>query len=158
MKNFLGYLRILSVAFLLLSCAEESGQSYLNQQPPGDDPKLFAPNLLSPEKNFRDATFTKDGKTFYFTEIVDSTFRIMFCSYQDGQWTQPAIASFSGKYNDFEPVISRDGKYLFFGSMRPARHKLEMINDCDIWFMQASENRNGWSEPEFLSFPINTTC
>jgi hypothetical protein len=79
----------------------------------------------------------------------------MFCSFQNGEWTQPAIASFSGKYNDFEPVISRDGNF-FFGSMRPTKNKPNMTNDADIWMMRAAEN--GWSDPEVLPPPITSSC
>lgn len=156
MKNTAQILILIIILSLLFFCGEELDQLYLNQQPPGIHPIVFAPDLLDPARNLRDATFTLDGKTFYFTEILDSTFRIMFCSFQNGEWTMPSIAPFSGKHNDFEPVISRDGKSFYFGSMRPTKDKPNMTNDADIWMMRTAEN--GWSDPEILPQPITSSC
>jgi len=80
----------------------------------------------------------------------------MNSKYHSGKWSQPTIAIFSGKYNDFEPCISPDGKSFYFASMRPSKGKQTMKNDIDIWKME--QNDYGWSEPKRLGDTINTNC
>jgi len=157
-------MRITPVIFifciLILSCAEHSSYepAYLSFQPspPGNSPRLFAPDHFAPLVNYRDAAFTPDGKEFYFTRIRQDTFTIMECRYVNGKWSAPEPARFSGNHNDFEPCISADGKFFYFASMRPSELKPEMKNDIDIWRMEKTSD--GWSQPELLDTVINSTC
>jgi hypothetical protein len=80
----------------------------------------------------------------------------MHSKYNGGKWTAPAVAPFSGVYNDFEPCISPDGQKFFFASMRPSEFKKEMENDIDIWVMQ--KENEAWGRPELLEETINTDC
>jgi len=155
-RIFLGF-EITILQLLLWSCESNDFTTYyLNQPPPREIPVRFAPDILSIERNFRDAVFTPDGKQFYFTEIVDGSFQIMFCEFKNSHWTSPSVAPFSGLFNDFEPCIIQDGSKFFFGSMRPSANKKDMTNDVDIWVMQKTDQ--GWSEPELMPDPINTNC
>jgi len=122
-----------------------------------EKPILFAEGIISTEDDEFGATFTPDGKTCYFTMKSPSTISssvVVICvsHFQNGQWTAPEIASFSGKYHDFNPCISPDGEKLFFISSRPFENRKSA--DADIWMVKKTDN--GWSEPENIGAPVNT--
>jgi hypothetical protein len=123
----------------------------------GEKPMIFAKGIISTEDDEFGATFTPDGKTCYFTMKSPSTISsnvVVICvsHLKNGQWTGPEIASFSGKYKDFNPSISPDGLKLFFISNRPVDGKRKF--DTDIWVVDKSGE--GWGEPKNLGRPVNT--
>jgi Tol biopolymer transport system component len=63
--------------------------------------------------------FTPDGRIVYYTMEVGADYVILVSRFQHGRWTQPEIASFSGKYSDAEPFMAPNGSKLFFASKRP---------------------------------------
>ena len=143
------YLSVLIFSFA--GCSIRNGESdhlvkYLNQTVLGIEPVVFAEDILPP--NNRDVAFSPDGGEFYFTQVKNDSFTIMFSKYDEGQWTVPAVAPFSGIYNDFEPFITRDGQQFYFASMRPSEFKKEMKNDIDIWVM--NRETDGWGNPKLL--------
>ena len=72
---------------------------------------------------------------------------------QNGAWTTPEIAPFSGRYNDIDPTISPDGKRFFFASTRPTEGTAPK-KDFDLWVMERTAT--GWSEPTNLGAPVNS--
>jgi hypothetical protein len=144
------------------SCPEEDRAfpvltgEYLGQEPPGEEAALFAPGIISTGVYTRDVAMTPDGKEFYFSVVLGNYdyYAIMVTRQVDGEWTEPEVAPFSGKYKDLEPAISPDGgKFLFF-SHRPLTGEGEPKEDSDIWAMDRGED--GWGEPYNLGSPINT--
>jgi hypothetical protein len=129
---------------------------YLGQTPPGDTAEVFAPGIISTGLYTRDVAITPDGKEFYFSVVLGNHdyFAIMVSKLVDGQWTEPAIAPFSGQYKDLEPAISPDGQQFFFFSYRPREAGGEVREDSDIWVMDRLAD--GWGEPRNLGAPINT--
>lgn len=117
-------------------------------------PALFAEGAISTADDDMDATFTADGTTLYFTKshagqrlgvIVVSQFR-------DGRWSEPKVASFSGRFTDYDPFITPDGEHLFFASNRPLTGSIK--KDFDIWVVD--KTTQGWSEPRSIGEPIDT--
>lgn len=129
---------------------------YLGQEPPGVKAKLFAPGIVSTGMYTRDVAMTPDGKEIYYCVFLGgfNYCAILYTKLENGRWTAPQVAPFSGQYRDFEPCISPDGKKFFFVSMRPKRNGEEPTDDEDIWV--AERNENGWGEPYNLGPPINT--
>lgn len=129
---------------------------YMGQEPPGQTPKIFAPGIVSTDGGEFAGTFSPDGREFYFTANSGvkklKTNTIMVTRRVNDQWTEPAVASFSGQYFDFEPYITPDGKRFFFGSRRPLEGEGEPA-DLHPWVLEKSER--GWSElkPSQLAFP-----
>ena len=132
---------------------------------PGDDhsyavagtlagPLMFAKGIVSSEGNEFGGVFTRDGREFYFTKSVPQSYLYVICisRFKNGKWSEPEVAPFSGRYRDFDAVISPDGSKLFFTSDRPVNGKLK--TDYDIWMME----RRGatWSSPKNLGLPIDT--
>src|ERR1700753_271782 len=151
-----------NIAFHLL-LAVFLNSSATAQQPVGQTatrsaaPSLFGPRVISTEDDEFGVTFSPDGKACFFTKrtpstISSSTYVICSSHLVNGKWTQPAIASFSGKYKDFNPFISPDGTKLFFISNRPGPGKT--TRDGDIWMVP--KKGEGWGEPENIGAPVNT--
>ena len=131
---------------------------YLGQKPPGDQPELFAPGIVSTGMFTRDIAMTPDGKEIYFCVAAGpyTYTAIMKTSLIGDLWTRPEVTSFSSDPDimDLEPFVSPDGKKMFFLSGRPDPANGRTAENQDIWVMDRA--RNGWSEPYNLGAPINT--
>lgn len=116
--------------------------------------RMFAEGIVSTNGNEFGGVFTPDGKEFYFTRSVPQSYFYMICvsRLKDGKWSEPEAAPFSGRYRDFDAVISPDGSKLYFVSDRPVDGKAKA--DYDIWLVERIQS--GWSEPKNLGSPINT--
>lgn len=131
--------------------------TYLGQMPPGNEPRLFAPGIVSTGRAERDFAMTPDGSEIYFTSVLGAGFNfsaIVRVRQIDGRWGEPEIPEFSGRYKDLEPTISPDGGKFFFVSTRPTPGSTEILVNEDIWVM--SRQGESWSEPQDLGSPINT--
>ena len=95
----------------------------------------------------------KDWTTIYFDRSIPTHYHyVMYVSYsRNGKWTTPEVLPFSGEYRDFDPVISLDGKTLYFVSDRPAPG-LEP-NRFHAWAVDRSSK--GWKRPRPLQGPVN---
>jgi len=81
---------------------------------------MFAPGVVSTEKNELNSVFTPDGKEFYFTiQTGLGKWKIMVMKQENNRWSKPTMTSFSGQYSDVDLFISPDGKKLFYSSNRP---------------------------------------
>src|ERR1700761_1654541 len=147
--------RLLLAVFLISSATAQ--QPVGQTAAPSAAPSLFGSHVISTEDDEFGITFSPDGKTCFFTKrtpstISSSTYVICSSHLVKGKWTEPAIASFSGKYKDFNPFMAPDGSKLFFISNRPGPGKT--TPDGDIWMV--SKRGQGWGEPENIGAPVNT--
>lgn len=122
---------------------------YLGQTPPGLDPKVFAPGIISTAGNFEfSIAFSPDGREIYFTRRRDpgGLNTMMFCRWEKDGWTAPEEAAFCKGFPSNEPHITPDGEKLYFGCkrQRPGSEKAEYGN---IWV--AERAANGWGEPRY---------
>jgi glyoxylase-like metal-dependent hydrolase (beta-lactamase superfamily II) len=116
---------------------------YLGQEPPGLEPKVFAPGIVSTAGGFEfSCTFSPDGNEFYFNRGPD----IWWSHLTDEGWTAPEPVTFNTPQLDHEPHITLDGKRLFFGSnrLRPGGGN----NPYGIWMMERTGS--GWGDPQFI--------
>jgi hypothetical protein len=129
---------------------------YLGQTPPGRSPRMFAPGIVSTERNELNAVFMPDGKEFYFT-IREATGRwtIMSMALENDRWNKPQPANFSGRWSDVDLFITADGRHLYFCSDRPLKGQGDTRKDFDIW--KSERTAEGWSEPENLGEPVNSS-
>jgi WD40-like Beta Propeller Repeat len=119
------------------------------QQSPEPSPQLFGGNVISTGDDESHPEFTPDGKTVYFLKNTPSFshYTIVVSHEQNGKWTTPEVAPFSGQFSDADPSITADGERFFFISTRPVNGKSK--EDTDIWMMKkVGEN---WSAPEALT-------
>lgn len=128
---------------------------YLGQQPPGSQPRLFAPGIVSTGMDDLNAVFSPDGTEFYFTVKLPVRGRHVLLTMRQvgGRWSAPAVLPFSGRYNDADPALSPDGQTLYFASARPLTPQ-GAEKDWDIW--AADRTPDGWALPRRLDAPINS--
>jgi Tol biopolymer transport system component len=134
------------------------GQPVCVAQPTGavtSEPQLFAGNVISTADDESHPAFTPDGKTLYFLKN-DPSFNhwtIVVSREQNGKWSTPEVAPFSGQFSDADPFITLDGQRVFFISTRPLNGKTK--EDTDIWMMKksgdAAAGGTKWSEPEHVA-------
>ena len=138
------------------SAVPELRGPYLGQEPPGLEPRLFAPGVVSTGLATRDIAMTPDGDELYFSVTLGDRTMIMVTRQVDGVWSVPEVAPFSGRYLDIEPAISPDGRRFFFLSTRPQPGQEEKPGWVyqDIWVMD--REGDGWGEPFNLGPPVNS--
>jgi len=108
-----------------------------------------------------EVSFTPDGKTMYFNCQMrpgfagnDICVSRLIGTFEEGRWTTPEIVA-PGVISrtdgiEVEPVISADGKRLYFMSFNRAGG----LGQGDIWY---SDNVNGlWQAPKNLGAPFNS--
>ena len=135
----------------------DSGLAYLGEEPPGSTPQEFAPQFLL-EGTHSSPSFSPDGREVYWSRYYSPesgggrTQHVFFSRLVDTEWTEPAVAPFSGQYSDGGPCFSVDGSRLFFGSNRPVVAGEEALDAYvyDIWYVD--KTRQGWGEPIHLDF------
>jgi len=118
-------------------------------------PALFAEGVISTGDMELNTAFTPDGKTLYFTKRTPRPLLwvIVVSHFRGGKWSAPEVAEFSGQYSDFDPIVSPDGKKLYFCSNRPVDSQPRQ--DFDIWVVEKTAT-GAWSAPKHLDAPINT--
>ncbi|MGQ1890718.1 TolB family protein [Thermophagus sp. OGC60D27] len=116
---------------------------------------MMAPSLISTGMDEVYATLSPSGDEFYY--CIKSGPRqsvIVGIRFEDGFWTFPEVAPFSGKYTDLSPFVSPDNRYLYFVSDRPVNDSDE-LPDFNIW--RCPRNPDGrWGNPELIAFSSNT--
>jgi Tol biopolymer transport system component len=138
------YLRISQIVFTsLLLNGWLMGQdahkiNYPDGPGPGNEPIVFAKGTVSVDgKNTHACTFSPDGKMLIFSRYPDRKSYIM--TLENGQWTEPKEAFFTGKETSF----TADGNKVFYYS-----------NGGDIFF---NEKENGkWGPSINIGDVINT--
>jgi ankyrin repeat protein len=129
---------------------------YLGQPPPGLSPRMFASGVVSTERNELNSVFMPDGREFYFT-IRGASGRwtiMMMTAGEDGRWSRPRPASFSGRWSDVDLFITADGRQVYFCSNRPLPGQGDATKDFDIWMSERTAE--GWSAPKNLGAPVNS--
>jgi WD40-like Beta Propeller Repeat len=127
---------------------------YMGQVRPEGEPQLFLPGIICTGMYERDGVFSKDGKEFFYTVwALERGTLVTMKMNENGEWSSPAVASFSGKYSDIEPFITPDGQKLYFASQRPLTGEGE-AKDYDIWYIDKTDT--GWSDPVNIGLPVNT--
>lgn len=135
---------------------------YLGETPPGTEPTLFAPGIVSTGLYTRDIAMTPEGDELYYTVVVGRYTAIIGTRLVHGRWTAPEVAPFSTNPNwaNLEPHISPDGRRFYFVSNRPRDggtlppEHVGSFATADIWVMERTSS--GWGEPHNLGEPVNT--
>jgi Tol biopolymer transport system component len=127
---------------------------YLGQKPPGINPEVFAPGIVSTTQGEFNAAFSPDGKEFYFSMNEPSGRETMkFMTRKDNQWTPPQAVPFVSPQNDCDPLFSFDGQRLYFISTRPKKEKAGS-SDWNIWYVERMDA--DWSKPINIGPPVNS--
>jgi hypothetical protein len=126
---------------------------YLGQDPPGPQPALFAPGVVSTCKEHSAATFSPEGDEVYFGRMFPA---VIYCMKRIGaRWTEPFAMPFSGEYNDLYPSISPDGKKVFFSLDRPVEDGGGRLPRGQVRLWMCERSQEAWSDPVLLGDEIN---
>jgi len=139
---------------------------YLGQTPPGAEPVVFARDIVSGLEEFSNhssLSVSPDGSELYWGGGIQLRgapgnfggyrYGIRVTKLQNGRWTAPQFASFSGvaEYNDDNPFLTPDNKRLFFTSRRPVEGT--GARKENIWFVDRTAD--GWSTPKPVGAAVN---
>jgi Tol biopolymer transport system component len=150
-----GRIPCLAWSLIFLGRAWGSGQettTYFGQDPPGLEPEMFAPGVISTEANEFSFSFSPGGREVFFTRrhvVHDHT--IMTSRLTDSGWMTPEPFEATLALDAFEPCVSADGSRLYFVSM--AASPEGTLPSMDMWYVERTED--GWSEPMHLGHPFN---
>jgi hypothetical protein len=132
---------------------------YLGQNLPGDIPEYFAPGSVTTKHHEHSApAVSPDGKWVFWSAFLaplqsGAPQVILYSKHENGQWSAPEVATFSGQYMEGGPVFSVDGQRIYYGSCRPLKNGGKP-KDWDIWYVK--KTMLGWSEPINVGKPVNT--
>jgi len=121
------------IVFVLISCAKQDNfpvlkGPYLGQKPPGMTPEIFAPGVVSTGFDEMFTYFTPDGRELYF-QLWKAPFPIILVMKEEnGQWTKPEVAPFSGRYFA-KFCLSPDGNTIVMTSSEPRSGRGEPTNE-----------------------------
>lgn len=119
-----------------------------------DKAKLVAKDTISTGEVFGLAVQPGGNQAFFVRSYGGrDSLHLYNATRQQGRWSKPTKAAFSGKYKDIDPAFSPDGKQMLFNSTRPVLGKTA-TDDFDIWTIR--QTPTGWSEPEHLGNVINS--
>lgn len=143
---------------VILYCSQEKVPAlkglYPGQNLPGNTPEVFAPGIVSTGMSESCPAFTPDGKEFFFTVFINGVIAIVSIREENGKWTTPEVASFSGKYKDAYPSVHPDGSKLFFISDRSLNNNSGSGAKYNIWCVE--KQRGGWGEAKPIGSPVNS--
>ncbi|SJZ75377.1 WD40-like Beta Propeller Repeat [Chitinophaga eiseniae] len=104
----------------------------------------FLPGIVSSDTLDFNATFSPDGKTFYFSRSYNRKYIIFESTHNGKEWASPVPSPlFDSTYSNTDPFFSREGD-LYFISNRP-QDATDTIKDYDIYKLPI--NRNGPGKP-----------
>jgi len=126
---------------------------YLGQKPPGMTPEIFAPEIVSTGMGESAIAISPDGNEIFYTVHAGNSETIITTRFENGCWTAPEVAPFSGKYLDGFPAMHPDGSKLYFHSYRPLDRGSQIADVVNIWFVE--KKGAGWSEPKPVGPPVN---
>lgn len=122
-----------------------------NQAKPKDQAELFLPQLIRQIAHSSPA-FTSDGKEMYWSTVAEAgkPRTIYFSEFQNNEWSDPKVASFSGSYHDDHPFITADSQTLYFASIRPS--ELDRESKMRMWKVERMDE--GWGKEVEVGKPI----
>lgn len=150
-------LSALAALLTLAGCAASSGEAPVQTGDTQQAPELFGLGTISTPENELNAAFAPDGGTLYFTRTAGANgqFGVIVASraLPGGRWSAAEVLDFSGRYADYDPILSPDGARLYFISKRPVTGQ-DPRGDFDIWVTDRAGSR--WGAPRNLGGPINS--
>lgn len=132
-----------------------SKEKYLVKELHSKSPKLFNPFFINMKYHHFHSTpvFNNNMDELFFSVYINNEFpqKIYHLEKKNRVWSPPKLLWFSGQYQEGGPVISNNGKILYFYSKRPTRNEKGESDYARIWY---SIKENGkWSIPQLFKLP-----
>lgn len=128
------------------ACAPAQADDETPPIDPRAEPEVVAPGVISTDRNQTFPSVDPVTGALWFSEYEDSfdDQTILVSHSDEGVWSQPVVAPFSGTWGDRAPRFSPDGVALYFTSNRPMPGEAEP-GDMNLWV--TGRLSDGWSEP-----------
>ncbi len=146
---------VLLILFFLSVCAKHDSfpvlkGPYLGQEPPGDEPQLFLPGLISTNYFDQCIAFLDGGRVCVFSIREKGTY---YMYEKDGQWTRPKNVPWQNERGSTDFTAGPDGKIIYFQSGRPTSPD-DAKRESNIWRVEWTGE--DWAEPVPLPPPANS--
>ncbi len=140
---------VLAAAFQQCTNGKATSSEFTYPAPLPDSVALpFLPGIVTTDSLDFNATFSTDGKCFFFSKSRKGKWMIFTTERKGNAWSTPVPAPFNEEaYSQADPFIASDGT-LYYISNRP-RDSNDTLPDYDIWFVRPL-NDSVWSAPENL--------
>ena len=130
---------------------------YLGQEPPGMNPEIFAPGIVSADDGvYANVTFAPDFSEVCWTPNSGDTAKwhggLIVSKYQNGRWMKPSEIRFlDDGYGHRSPFYSYDGERLYFQGYASSSQGWDQKEK--FYFVERTPQ--GWSEPQLLDTIFN---
>lgn len=140
---------LIAILMLMMQCHRDRKHHFVITYPnplPDTVPVRFLPGVVNSDSLDFNASFSPDGKHFYFSRSTGGKWIIYMTERQEDSWSKPVSATFNEpEYSQADPFITGDG-ILYYISNRP-RDTGDTIPDYDIWFIR-QQSDGSWTKPE----------
>lgn len=145
---------LLILIIVIPSFGQNSVQiEYFDKDFPNDTPKVFAKNTFSKKGRIEaNAFFSHDGKEFYFVIRKEKSMEIFRRKFVNGTWQKAKLVKAFGNGQNYEPYLTKDGKYMYFVSNRPPGSKRW---NGRIWRSERME-RGEWKQSKIFEIDFKT--
>lgn len=159
MKLNINYNLSLAFLFFTITIIAQSEQfyvsegGYLDQQPPGLNPEIFAPGLVTSKGRDGCIGIGMNDNLIIFQHVQSHKTEIFEMIRVNGKWQEPVLLPFSKSHPVGDFTISPDGITLYFQS----NIDVEQFPDGgggNIWVSIRGEF--GWTSPKLLNVPVNS--
>jgi hypothetical protein len=127
---------------------------YLGQTPPGIEPKLFAPGIITTDTSEGCSGWGNDMEYFIFQRWIDRKSKLYIMNQVNGVWSEPKLLPFVDKYKVGDFTIAPDGKTIVFASKILIEEIGSEGEGSNIWIVE--KTATDWTEPKHIGAPINT--
>ena len=130
---------------------------YLDQKPPGKTPEIFAPGIISTEKNEGYLVFLDHGRVLIFDQWlphIEESNPYFVMEMRDGIWTKPRPSNHKLNSYDANLPIAPDERTLFFALNRSTNCMGESETGWDIWMTKWTDQ--GFSRIRRLEAPVSS--
>ncbi len=140
---------------------------YLGQKPPGMNPELFAPGIVSTvNQEHSRLVFSKDGNEFYWVMIpankdhagqTEGPFRndhqnIYFTARVRGEWSEPAIWPLTTRMTATSLALSVEGDRFYFKAIDFNVDSSERPRPSRMYL--AEKYQGQWANPRLIESPL----
>jgi len=131
---------------------------YLGQTPPGTEPEIFAPGLVSTGLTERDIHISRDGTEIRYGLMDLGLVTVLETRLEAGRWTEPVTVGFhtDSDFACFEPAFSADGQTVLFLANVAAPGQTQGRGWANQNIFRSVRRDGLWSSPEALAAPVTS--
>jgi tetratricopeptide (TPR) repeat protein/Tol biopolymer transport system component len=126
---------------------------YLGQTPPGTEPEIFAPGLITTHYSQSYIAFLNAARVCVYSASTEKGHETFYTYEKNGRWTTPQRAPFEELQGHPNYTTGPLGRRVYFHSGRPT-HPDDTREDDNIWTIEWTGS--GWAGPQALPAPANS--